>query len=57
MLDQKVQSIFIEKSMIFSRMNVLHVLVEDIKDHLKQIDNTHVFEANISEKPFSVLSR
>ena len=28
----------------------------DIKNRLKLFNNTHVFEQNISEKPFSVLS-
>ena len=27
-----------------------------MKDILKLINNTHIFELNISEKPFSVLS-
>ena len=33
----------------------LYVLVEDIKNRLKLFNNTHGFEPNISEKPFSVL--
>ena len=35
----------------------LYVLVEDIKDNLKLFNNTHIFEPNISEKPFFTLSR
>ena len=34
-------------------MNVIHVLVEDIKYNLLLIKNTHIFEPNISEKLIS----
>ena len=38
---------------------LLYVLVEDVKDiknNINLFNNTHVFEPNISEKPFSVFS-
>ena len=32
------------------QMNILYMSAEDIKDNLKLIKNTHIFEQNISEK-------
>ena len=34
----------------------LYVLVEDIKNNLKLFNNTHVFEPNVLEKLFPILS-
>ena len=38
-------------------MNILYVLVEDIKNDLKLFNNNHIFEPNISEKSFFILSQ
>ena len=39
-----------------SILKIFIPVVEDIKDNLKLINNTHIFEPNILEEPFAVPS-